>query len=301
MILLAGFIFIASCKKEKEEDPKDNTPAGTAMDAFFKNNRLSVQKFKIFVDGLTSDTVTGAGGIRIIFPSACFLNGMGLPDTGTYDITLKEVIKKADMILGGVNMYSGDSVIVSSGMIYLDARKNGVRPTIDAINRISVEVAQVGSQRFNFKTFNGASSGSDSTNWVVDDKSRGVPSGTSYLISSSSLGWINCDRFYGNGNNAKFTVTLPSGYTNANASVFLVFTQDHTITRMYGNQSLQLFDFGNYAGIPAGSQVKVLVIASQGNQLQYAEQNYTAAAGNVTISSFTNTTEAAMKTYLNGL
>jgi hypothetical protein len=306
--VISGFLFLSSCNQDNDGGPLLNNKNNTSVNAlysFYKNNALKIQKFTINVDGTNENTITGAGGIKIIFPAGCFVDYMGQPLTGSFDVSLKEVITKADMILGKINMFSHDSVIVSSGMVYLDARKNGIRPMINPYKPIEMQVAQVGAQRNDFMTFNGLNDGQDSSNWSPWGDStnlRGArPIHNSYSLLSSKFGWINCDRFYGESNLVKFDVKLPAEYGNSNATVHIIFTNDHTVINMYGNLTSKTFDLGSYSGVPAGRQVKILVISSVGEQLKYAVKDYVTAAGTVTFSELNNTTEAELKTYLNGL
>lgn len=301
--LAISALFIQSCKDKDDTKPTDNTPAGQAMSDFFTNNKLDAKKFTLTLSttGMTDTLNLGKGYKLIVSPGTFLINGN--PATGTLDVTATLVDTKSDMIFGGISCF-GDSgkAIQSSGMLKLDVRQNGTKATIDPAKPLGISVPKKGTVQTDFKTFRGGGGeGNDSTKWVVDDKSRGIPSGQSYIISTTTLNWINCDRFYGNPTNAKFDVKVPSGYTNANSSVYAVFKNDHSMCRMYGNQSTQSFDFGNYQGIPSGTLLKIVVIASQGTQLQYAEQDYTSAAGTVTFTAMTNTTDAALKTFLDGL
>ena len=292
---------VHSCK-DKDDTKPDDVPLGKAMSDFFSMNRLNVNKqtLTLSATGGTDTLNLGKGYFLIVSPGTFLINGN--PATGILDVSSTLVDSKSDMILGNISCF-GDSgkAIQSSGMLKLDVRQNGTKATIDPNKPLGIKVPMKGTVQTDFKTFRGGTNGTDSSKWVVDDKSRVIPQSQSYLISTTTLQWINCDRFYGNSNNVKYDVKLPSGYTNSNANTYVVFKNDHTMCRLFGNQSTQTFDFANYPGIPSGTLVKIVVIASQGSQLQYAEQDYTAAAGTVTITSFTNTTDAALKTFLNTL
>lgn len=302
---LAGISLITSCNQDNDGGPLKTTPTTDALGSFYKNNALKIQKFTINVDGTNSNTITGEGGIKITFPAGCFLDNMWQPATGSYNVTLKEVISKADMIFGKINMFSGDSVIVSSGMIYLDVRSvTGNRPIIHPGKPIEITVAQVGAQRSDFVTFNGTNNGEDSSNWTnLGDSTqrRAIPIHNTYQFFSSKFGWINCDRFYGQDNLVKFDVKLPDEYGNSNATVHMIFKNDHSLINMFGNLTTKTFDLGWYRGVPAGREVIILAIASKGSQLKYAVQDYTTASGTVTFSELNNTTAEELKTYLEGL
>lgn len=301
-LMAIAMLSMHSCK-EKDDTKPDETPLAQAMNDFFAANKLEVKKLTVTLSsgGATDTFDLGKGYKLIVAPGTFLINGN--PAAGNLDITATLVDSKADMILGGVSCY-GDSgkAIQSSGMLKLDVKQGSTKATIDAAKPLKIIVPMKGSVQNDFKTFRGGgSNNSDSGSWVVDDKSRGIPQNQSYIIATTNLQWINCDRFYNNASNVKYDVKLPSGYTNANSNVYVVFKSDHTMCRMFGNSSSQSFDFGSYQGIPSGTLVKIVVIASQGSQLQYAEKDYTAAAGTVTFTAMTNTTDAALKTFLNSL
>ena len=299
--LIAISIFFNHCKDEDNTKP-DDAPLEKAKKDFITANKPEVKKLTLSLSATGGiDSLDLGKGYKLYAQPGTFLIN-GNPATGNLDVSATIVDTKSDMVLGGVSCF-GDSgkAIQSSGMLKLVVSQGGTKATIDPAKPLSIKVPMKGSTQTDFKTFRGGSSTSDSSSWVVDDKSRAIPQNQSYLINSTTLNWINCDRFYNSPNNVKFDVKLPTGYTNTNSNVYVVFKNDHSICRLFGNQTSQSFDFGSYKGIPSGTLVKVVVIASQGAQLQYADQDYTAATGTVTFTAMTNTTDAALKTFLNSL
>ncbi len=283
-------------------DENLDTPLGQAMNDFFTKNKLVAKKFSLTLSttGATDTLKLGSGYALIVAPGTFLINGVAA--TGTLDVSATLVDTKSDMVKGGVSTY-GDSgrAIQSSGMLKLNVSQNGVQATIALAKPLSIQVPMKGMLQTDFRTFSGGNDGSDSSKWVLDNKSQTIPKSQSYIIKTTTLKWINCDRFYNNSSNVKFDVKVPTGFTNVNASVFIIFKNDHSMCRLFGNAVTQTFDFGNYPGIPLSTPVKIVVISSEGDQLKFAEQDYIGATGTVSIPTMTNTTDAELQTFLNSL
>ncbi len=280
----------------------DDLAKGKAMNDFFVKNKPVSKKFTLTLSttGAVDTLKLGSGYALIVSPGTFLINGVAA--TGTLNVSATLIDTKADMVTGRVSTY-GDSgnVLQSSGMLNLNVSQNNVQATIAPAKPLSIQVPMKGDIKNDFRTFVGGSNGTDSSNWLIDNKSQTIPKSQSYIIKTTKLKWINCDRFYNNSSNVKFDVKVPAGFTNANASVFVIFMNDHSMCRLFGNASTQTFDFGKYPGIPLSTVVKIVVVSSEGDQLKFAEKDYTGATGTVTITSMTNTTEADLKTFLNGL
>lgn len=286
---------------DNNSTPDPNTPAGQAMNDFFKNNKVDVVvKTATLTPGRIDTIKLGKGYSLIVLPGSMIINGN--PVSGDITVTAKILDTKSDMIRDNISCI-GDSGknIISSGMLKLDITQNGVRPTFNSNNPYKIQVPMKGAQRSDFYGFRGSgTNNNDSSLWTRDMKSVAQPAVGSYIFAASTLNYVNCDR-YNSSNNVKYDVKLPAGYSNLNATAYAVLKNDHSVIRMFGNPNSQSFDFGQYNGLPSGTLVHIVVVASQGNQLQFAGQDYTSATGTVTFNSLTNTTDAALRSYLDAL
>lgn len=301
-IILSFLLFaVQSCNDDDDNNPDPNVPAGQAMNDFFANNKLDViVKTANLTPGRIDTIDLGKGYKLIVLPGSMMISGN--PVTGDVTVTARLIDNKSDMVRGNISCI-GDSgkCIVSSGMMKLDITQNGTRPTFNSNNPYKIQVPMKGPAQSNFYGFRGGgTNNTDSSVWVRDMKSVAQQYQSSYLFAASSLNFLNCDQFYSS-NNVKYDVKLPAGYTNSNATAYAVLKNQNSVIRMFGNSSTQSFDFGVYNGLPAGTPVTIVVIASQGNQLQYAGQDYNSATGTVTFNSLTNTTDAALRAYLDAL
>lgn len=85
---------------------------------------------------------------------------------------------------------------------------------------------------------------------------------TNLMMSSSRLGWINCDRFLPVEQNAQLLVNIDTAY---HASVFLVFEDINSVMNGWYQNGKVSFD-----RIPAGKKVKVIALSYVNDQPYYA-------------------------------
>lgn len=96
------------------------------------------QKFAI---NTTSDTVIETqGGIVMYIPQGSFLDENGNIITGEVEFEVKEALDANQIIQGGLSSMSGNRLLESAGMFYVNARKDGKTVQINPENGIYTEV-----------------------------------------------------------------------------------------------------------------------------------------------------------------
>jgi len=114
---------------------------------------LPLQSFELNTE---KDTVVETqDGIVFAIPAHTFLDAGGKPATGTVQLEIKEALKAADIMKGGLNTKSGDKLLETGGMFYINARQGDASLKIDPKNAIYAEVpsdeAKPGMQLFEGK------------------------------------------------------------------------------------------------------------------------------------------------------
>jgi hypothetical protein len=87
------------------------------------DKRLTPQIFSI--ETLHDTLVETRNGIILQIPANGFLDESGLPVTGRVTIAVKEALDAATIMQAGLSSKSGDQLLESAGMFYIDARQNG--------------------------------------------------------------------------------------------------------------------------------------------------------------------------------
>jgi hypothetical protein len=98
-------------------------------------------------------------------------------------------------------------------------------------------------------------------NWI-NNQVQPVQKG--YEMKVNQLNWINCDQFISNAGGAtKVCSYLPVQYTNANTTVFMVFSDIRSAVQLYGDPASRTFCTGN---LPVGRSAKIVSISKIGDK-----------------------------------
>lgn len=99
---------------------------------------LPTQIFELNND---KDTVIEThGGIVFSIPARSFLAADGKPAAGSVQLEVREALNAADIMKAGLNTKSGEQLLESGGMFYVNARQNNVSLKIDPGNALYAEV-----------------------------------------------------------------------------------------------------------------------------------------------------------------
>ncbi|MBE2256915.1 MAG: hypothetical protein IAE65_12035, partial [Ignavibacteria bacterium] len=96
---------------------------------------------QFFTVNTSTDTVIETtGGIVMYIPTGSFLDNNGNTINGEVEFEVKEALNTAQIIQGGLSSKSGDRLLESAGMFYINARKDGKTVQINPDNGIYTEV-----------------------------------------------------------------------------------------------------------------------------------------------------------------
>jgi len=101
-------------------------------------NTIPLQSFHI---NTNADTVIETkGGIILSIPASSFLDSSGQPVTGPIDFVIHEALDPASIIKAGLSTRSGDQLLETGGMFYVDAVQDGRTLKIDPSRSIYAQV-----------------------------------------------------------------------------------------------------------------------------------------------------------------
>jgi hypothetical protein len=99
---------------------------------------LPLQNFELNTE---KDTVVEtADGIVIAIPAHSFLTAGGQPATGTISLEVKEALDASDIMKAGLNTKSGDQLLETGGMFYINGRQDGASLKIDSKNGLRAQI-----------------------------------------------------------------------------------------------------------------------------------------------------------------
>jgi hypothetical protein len=99
---------------------------------------LPLQKF--ILDPTKDTVIETNGGIVMAVPANCFLDANGQPVSGEIELEVKEALNAAPIMQGGLSTTSGDKLLETGGMFYLNARQDDNSLKIDPSKGVYAEV-----------------------------------------------------------------------------------------------------------------------------------------------------------------
>jgi cytochrome c2 len=99
---------------------------------------LPLQSFEL---NMEKDTVIETSdGIVLAIPAHSFLDANGNPAKGNIQLEIKEALNAADIMKAGLSTRSGDKLLETGGMFYINARQDGASLKIDPKNALYAEI-----------------------------------------------------------------------------------------------------------------------------------------------------------------
>lgn len=276
LVLAAGGFLLTACQKNIDifvPDPgqlngPDTTWYGTVtstMPVSVLKNNLLLQPYidTINVNANTASIITPFG-IQVNFPPHCCATAAGQPITGNVEVELMAVKKNGDMIRLNKPSTYNDSMLITSGQLFIKIKKEGQVLQLAPGIRINIRYFDLPTDP-QMKLFFGDETNSSGYNWLPnqDLANNIVVAGTqSYEIYTKQLGWISLARVYDLSTAAKVSVTvdMASYFTNANTIAFTVFKDLRSTVAMKGDLNTKKFITGK---LPVGKLVTVVVISKQ--------------------------------------
>ncbi|GAB2838604.1 hypothetical protein [Ferruginibacter profundus] len=276
ILLIGAAFFLNACQKNTDifvpdagqlngADTTWSTSVPTSAPVFsLQSSLLSEPVRDSFEINANTVSITASNGLQITFPPLSCVTLAGLPVTGKVYVEARLVKAKGDMILLNKPTTSNGSMLVSGGEIFISISKNGQLLQLAPNVKIYLRYADAPTSQ-QMKLFFGDESVPGQFNWIPNTSTDTIGIGSQfYEIATSHLRWINCDYFYDTAaiTRSQVSASLPSNYTNANTTAFLVFKDFRSVLRMNADVPERRFISGK---VPNGKAAVVVVISKQGN------------------------------------
>lgn len=308
ILLMSGVLFITACQKNVDifvPDPGQNGPDTTwnasvpaAAPVFALQTSLLTEPTRDSFEITTTATNTiTTNGVQCTFPPLSFITAAGAAVTGKVYVEARLVKTKGEMIMLNKPTVSNGNLLISGGELFLSVSKNGLPLQLSPNARIYLRYSDLPINQ-QMKLFLGDESSTAQFNWKpgaapLDTVTVGTQA---YEIATTHLRWIHCAYPYDTTGITRSLVSasLPSNYTNANTSVFLVFRDMRSVLGMYPDITERRFISGK---VPNGKVATVVVISKQGNDYFLGKETITTGV-NVTTTNVQKVPLTPVKTSL---
>ncbi len=280
IFLITSSIFFTACQKDLNTfvpDPgQPNAPdttwyntiaASQPVITLQKNLQLNTIKDSFEITNSTTATVTlNAGGLQCTFSPMCCVNGNGQIVTGKIYADIVVIKKKGDMVLMNKPTMSDGKMLITGGELFISLKKDGQELNIAPGASVQIRYPALQTNTA-MQLFFGDETNPERFNWIPnqDSLNNRLNIGQQvYEIITNRLRWINLDYFYNSAGMSLSTITtkMPQNYTNANTTVFLVFSDLQSVLRLNANVAQKHFVIEK---IPNGKVVTMVAISKQGN------------------------------------
>lgn len=160
-LLLAIPLFLISCISKKDTAATTRPPAFQQgpLDSVYTALRPAIQTFTI--DNKKTDKIKAANGTEILIPANCFVTADGDP-VEKVQLEVVEAFSLPAFVASGLATMSGDKLLISNGMIYLNARAGDENLSLVEGMSLTVSMPTMGDNS-GFQMFAG-----DGATWTVD-------------------------------------------------------------------------------------------------------------------------------------
>ncbi|MFN8250817.1 MAG: hypothetical protein U0V75_02960 [Ferruginibacter sp.] len=287
LLLIAGTLFFSSCQKNIDVFvPNGTTGPDTTwyatvtssmpLASLQTNLLIEPVRDSVEISSSINTYLTTVSGIQCGFPPLCCVNTAGTPVTGRIQVELFVIRKKGDMVLMNKPTTSNGNMLVSAGEIFIRLKKDGQDITLAPGARITIRYSDL-PVNSSMKLFFGEETSNGLFNWLPNNDTLLNTVGYAqqvYEITTNHLRWINLDYLYDTAGIVRSTVSvrLPSNYTNANTTAFLVFKDLRSVIRMNADLTEKRFITSK---VPAGKGAYIVVISKQANDYFMAKESIT--------------------------
>lgn len=301
--LIVSLVLVA-CQKEDPEVivlPPINNPTPTnSIIAFFDNN-LESEKQTFTINPSTDYMVTGVNGTTLFFNENTFEDMSGNTVSGPIEIEMIETQSNKDMLLWNLPTTTTDGqLLFSGGIVYVNVSQGGnqlsindnapIQASVPSDNYIAMDYftgSEDNNGRFGWElddTDTVTTNTADSTNWNTNFGGM-----FTFDFTIDSIGWINCDYFYGIGDPLTgVQVELPDSFNGSNSAVFIYYSNLNSVASLYDSDEDGVFDLGWSYATPIGQNISFVVISEINGSFYYAIVNTTIVNGHYEIISSTD-------------
>jgi len=185
-VLIAVIFLIQSCTNPNSKVTTVAAFKPGPLDAAYATLRPKIQQFNI--DNKKVNTVKAAGGTDILIPANCFVDGNGNSIEGNVQVEIVEAFSLQDFITSGLATTSDDKILMSNGMMYINAMSGDTKLQLNKGETLSVSMPTMnGADGFQMFTGDGINWQPDSTMMEEPDYEFTLPLQVLYPKGSQSL------------------------------------------------------------------------------------------------------------------
>jgi len=293
ILIISSALFLTACQKNVDvfvPDPGQTGPdttwtatvPSTAPVFALQTNLLSEPVRDSFEVNANVAIITTTNGVQCTFPPLAFVTSAGVPVTGRVYVEVRLIKTKGEMVMLNKPTISNGNVLVSGGELFISVSKNGQALQLAPNAKIYLRYSDLPTNQ-QMKLFLGDESNPTQFNWKPSTSSTDTVAvgPQAYEIATGHLRWLNCDYLFDTTGITRSLVSavLPSNYTNANTSAFLVLRDMRSVLGMYGDVPERRFITGK---VPNGKVAVVVVISKQGNDYFLAKETITTGVNTTT-------------------
>ena len=275
-IFAMGMLFIACEDNEPNVITLPNDIAPTPvnqLNAYFAENlENETEQFNI-TPTANYQTINTSNGFSVSFGPNTFTYANGSSVNGNFTIEIIDALTKKEMMMLNRPTFTNDGqLLVSGGIIYLNANQNGQQLSINDNQPVMVSIPTDNTTPMDF--FDGSLDENNDFGWdlslddtvtvdIIEDTTfnAGQENMFSYNFTMDSIGWINCDYFYNSGDPLTgVNVILPDDYNGSNSIVFIYYSDINSVANMHDYDDDSNFDLGSGYSTPIGMDVTFVTI-----------------------------------------
>lgn len=268
--IIVILVSVIACKKEVETPIPTPTPTVNPTDALFSNNlQEAIQSSTVDVSNWTPITSSGA---EIWIGPNSFVDATGNLVTGNIDVELIVALDNKEMLmLNRPTVTNNGELLISGGIIYINATQNGEQLQIDEPLNTSMPITMVGNPNSPLSVWNGDTTANGDFVWT-EDTTNILWADSSYVFGIDTIGWTNLDVLADTGQGVitgdDLSVVLPSGLNGGNSSVMMYLTNINSFASISDYDQDGTFTAGGYQ-IPIGTTPQFVVISMLNNVWSY--------------------------------
>ena len=308
-ILITTSLFIASCSNDDEPTaPITPTPPTAAA---FKNLKAAANE--LITTKKTFNAENGVSfkspkGVMITLPPNSLLLPSGLPAEGEVVLEYKEIFNRGAMLTNnrptmGRDADGNKALLISGGEFFLEAKQGSEMLNLNGSVNLLIPTKLTVQDDGGMLLWEGTIDENDNLTWdeVKADAGtnggrvgvEGKGDGQQFVVSFTSFGWTNVDRFYSDPRpKTTLQVAVPTGYDNKNAAVYLSYDGegDNALAGLDTYDSVTKRFSEHYGQIPVGLQMHVIFVTEEAGQWRYGIKGVTVAANDVYAFTLAETT-----------
>lgn len=321
ILSLFSLALIFSSCEEKEPNvislPNNIAPtASSQINAYFVENlEDETEQFNVN-PSVGHQTINTSNGFSVSFNSNTFTYANGNPVSGNFTIEIIDALTKKEMMMLNRPTFTNDGqLLVSGGIIYLNAKQDGQQLSINDSEPVMVSIPSNNTTAMEF--FDGSLDQNNDFGWDLSledtvtiatmEDTTFNPNGQgnlfSYNFTMNSIGWINCDYFYNSADPLTgVIVVLPDDYNGTNSIVFIYYSDINSVANMHDYDNDSNFDLGLGYTTPVGMDVTFVTIAEIDSMFYFNVTNTTITDNHIEeINVLTPVSEQDLQTIIDNL